>query len=700
MRRTLLVGVAAPAMLIVGAGALAQPLALRDPALQVSDTRAPTPAPDFVVQASDYEDNYANDAGDAFFFAPGARINAGDVSEPRITIRGFALANRQERGTVAMFRDGAPLTDVHGATETAEIDLLSVARIDIYRGDGDFMFAGDNLGGAVNFISPTGRDLGPLWDARADGGASIEGDPNGRLHTRIAGVSRGGAMDYYAGVTGLYEEGLRDNNRRNSVIFNSNLGYEIAPTVKTRFFVEAIRSDIELAGGLTPEEFAADPTEPLSPITLGPLFPGGPIIRFTDGARQDDFARFLRTARVANQTDFRLLGHDVTVGAHFARHDTAGSEIDFIGVTEENGTEWGARLAFGSIARLFGFDVDYRAGASYASGAQDMDRFENIAGDKGDQTVDTRQKSANFQTFLEAAFRPLSRLAVTMGAKFLIVDRELTDGDDETPEERRFTGVSARLGATYELRDDLNVFASIYRSYEPPTFSELISDDPTDFNGLDEQDAFTYEAGFRGAVNERLRWDITYFNTDVENEIVNIDDPETNGVGDTLVNVATTVHKGVELGLDIDLMGRRASGAPALTLRSAYAYNSFRFKDGGPIDDVDGNRLAGAPQHSIRGEVRYENGGAWFAAVNVDVAAGAFFADHANLVSAPSPVIVGFSAGYKLNEQIELFASGENLFDADYIVGLTPVASQGDQNARLYAPGRRASVYGGLRYRF
>lgn len=658
-------------------------------------------APIDVRDAADYADNYADDIGDALFFAPGVWVNALDLKEPRISLRGFAVSNRQERANAAVFRDGAPLTDVHGTTNVQEVDLLAVSRVEVMRGGGgDLRMVGDNLGGAVNFVSPTGLTAHSGRTARLDAGASIEGTPGGRIHVDAAGVSGSGNFDYYASLTGGYETGFRDNNELNDAILNANFGYRITPTLSTRFFIEAVYSNLELAGGLTPAEADDDPSQAAPPITLGPLFPGGPIIEFADGAEDDNFGRDLFTGRVSNQTTFGLLGHDFEGGFHFTRRESETPQIDFIGVVEESGDEWGVRLAAGRMLKIFNMDASYRLGGSYAAGSQSSDRFENLGGEKGDQFVATEQKSSNLTAFVEAALEPFRRLLIDFGAKFMITDRELSV-DDGDFEELRFTGVAARGGAIYEISDDIQLFANVSRTYEPPSFSELISDNPADFNDLDEQDAFTYEAGLRGSLNDRIGWDLTYFNTDVENEIVAFDDPETNGIGDTLANIDSTSHKGFEVGLDIRLLpARQARTGRALTLRNVYGYNNFRFDDAGPLGDVDGNRLAGVPQHVYRGELRYDADGRWFVAANVQIAGGDFFADHENVVSVPTYTAVGFSAGLKLNERIELFASGENLTDADYAAGVVPVLSQTDQEARLFTPARRASVYGGLTYRF
>ena len=672
-----------------------EPILLKDRPLSDYLDTSKRPARD-VRPASDFTDNLADDAGEALFFAPGLWVNGLDINEPRLSIRGFGIGNRQERSNIKVLRDGAPLTDVHGVTNLREVDLLAVSRVEIERGGaGDYRVAGDNLGGAVDYISPTGREHNGRLNTRIDVGSSIEGTPGGRIHADIGRAS--GRWDYFVSLTGGYDTGFRDNNERNEGVFNANVGYSTGDFFSTRFFFEALRSDAELAGGLTQAQLDDNPSAAAAPITLGPLFPGGPIINLADGAQTDEFGRTLTTGRVSNQTDFRLLGTDFTANLHYARRDVESPQIDFVGVVEEQGSEWGAGLTLQRALRFLGFDFSYRAGAAYSTGDQDSDRFENLDGESGDQTLDTNQQSTNLTGFAEATFAPVKRLLVNFGAKFIRTTRELTVDDDDNADQRRFTGISAQGGLVYALRDDVQVFGNVYRTYEPPSFSELISNNPADFNNLEEQDAFTWEAGFRGRLRDRISWDITYFNTDVENEIINTDEPETTGVGGTLVNVDNTTHKGFEAGIDVIVF--RGVGGGSLTWRSAYSLNDFSFVDGGPLD-VDGNRIAGVPEHVYRGELRYDLKDRWFVAVNAQIGAGDFFVDHENLVAAPTYTSVGFSAGYRLSEQAELFVSGENITDTGFAGGLTPVTQFDVSTDRVFTPAARASVYGGLRYRF
>lgn len=649
---------------------------------------------------SDYEDNYADDIGDGVFFAPGVTVNGLDIQEPRLSIRGFAVGNSGQRSNIILLRDGARLTDVHGTTNTSEVDLLSTQKIEVYRGVANLREGGGNLGGVVNLRSRTGRDVPAGLSARLEGGSTFDGKVGGQTHIGLAGASSG--MDFYAGLTGVYENGWRDNNRRVSEQFHGNIGFQLSERFSTRFFADVANSETELAGGLTLAQLEQNPQDPTPPITLGPLFPGGPIINLVDGARTDDFARDIREGRVANETTFPLLWHDFTVGGHYTRRWVESPQIDFVGFIDQEASEWGARLEAERSLRFFGGEALYRFGGEWNTGSQNSDIFDNNNGDPGAVIAQTDQKSKLISAFLEGVYKPLKRLAVDVGGKFIKVERQLTDLADDDLDMITFTGAAARGGARFDVSDRLQIYASASRAFEPPSMEELTAGDPTSLSGFDEQDSFTLEAGLRGNLGNWIGFDLAYYDTDVENEILSLGEPSSFISGAIYGAADKTTHKGVEAGVDLHLFPETMAGrGAALTLRNVYNYASHRIVDGGfAFGDVDGNRIAGLPVHHYRGELRYELIDRWFVAANVQLSGGDYFADHENTVSVPTDPILGFSAGYRLNNQIEIFASGENILDTSYVAGVSPVLSVNIDEDRIFTPGARASVYGGLKYRF
>ena len=649
---------------------------------------------------SDYDDNYADDIGDGVFFAPGVTVNGLDIQEPRLSIRGFAVGNSGQRSNIILLRDGARLTDVHGTTNTSEIDLLSTQQIEIYRGVANLREGGGNLGGVIHLRSRTGRDAPAGLSARLDGGATVDGKVGGQTHVSFAGASSG--MDFYAGLTGVYENGWRDNNQRVSEQFHGNIGFKVTDAVSTRFFADIVNSETELAGGLTLAQLEQNPQNPTPPITLGPLFPGGPIINLVDGARADDFARDIREGRIANETTFPLLWHDFTIGGHYTRRWVESPQIDFIGFIDQEGSEWGAKLEAERSATFFGGEALYRFGGEWVTGSQDSDLFENLNGDPGAAIAQTEQSSKLLSAFVEGVYKPLRRLAVDVGGKFIKVERELADLTDDDLDTITFTGAAARGGARFDLNDTLQIYAGVSRAFEPPSMEELTAGDPTSLAGFDAQDSFTLEAGLRGSLGGWIGFDLAYYDTDVENEILSLGEPSSFVSGAIYGTADKTTHKGIEAGIDLHLFPETmAARGTALTLRNVYNRANHRIVDGGfALGDVDGNRIAGLPVHHYRGELRYELLDQWFIAANVQLAGGAFFADHENTVSVPTDPILGFSAGYRLNDQIEIFASGENLLDTGYVAGVSPVLTLNVDEDRIFTPGARARLYGGLKYRF
>ena len=674
---------------------------LRDRPLDEYAKIAPSTAFD-VRHRSDFDDNYADTIADGLFFAPGIIVNTLDLKEPRIHSRGFGLSNIHQRSGVTVLRDGAPLTDVHGTTNSADIDLLSAERIEILRSGSTLRAGVDNFGGVINVVSRRGSELPSGITARFDAGSSIGVNPGGQAHIGIAGGQDSSTFDYYAGVTGAYELGLRDNNRRTSEQFHGNLGLKVTNSIDTRFFLSVVNSTTDIAGGLELADLLDDPENATPSIQLGPLFPGGPTFTLVDGAGADDVSRDLREARIANETKLSLLAHDFILRGHYTRREIDSPQVDFFGYLEEDGSEWGANLELSRDIKFFGRDARYRVGGGYVKGSKVSRRSENDFGQPGILLTETEPFSDELTGFVEGIYHPLNFLTVDLGAKFTRVNRARLGSDGARNNLFSYTGVSGRLGASAAVTKNLQIFASASRAYQPTPIDVLLANDPTNFSFSVEPRAFTVEAGLRGALGDWLAWDITAYDMSVENDFINIADSASLAATRIIINIDETSRKGVEAAVDLALfpsLFERQNAA--LTLRNVYNYSDFRFVDSGSaIGGINGDRLAGIPVHNYRGELRYDAKDAWFAAVNVQMNAGDYFADHVNAVSVPTDTIIGVSAGMKLNDNVEIFASGENLTNRAYVAGVTPILSQVDDQARIFSPGPPLTVYGGLRVRF
>ena len=647
-----------------------------------------------------YDDRYVDEIDDVIFFTPGVGVNGLDLQEPRLTMRGFGVSNGQNRSTVKILRDGAPLTDIHGDTHATAIDVSTIDTVRVFRNAGPLPLGGDNLGGVIDFVSHTGKTTPAGLSGSLEGGATRQARPSSQAQLALSSGDNSN-VDYFIGLSGNYEAGFRDNNEEIGQYLTANLGLKLGRNATTRFFLNAANVETELAGGLSPEDLLEDPLDATLPIQLGPLFPGGPIFTLLEGAEEDNVGRDIREGRIANETNFRFLGHDIGVGAHYTRRSIESPQLDLIGLIDQDGSEWGARLDVERERTFFSRKMIYRGGATYAKGSQTYSLFDNNFGDPGDLQAEADQQSKNFTGFVQGIFYPFKKLAVDLGAKYISVERQVINLDNNQDELADFTGAAAKIGALYAISETFEIFASWTRSYEPPSMSELTAETPTDFIGLDAQRANTREIGLRGSFGEWLSLDIVYFDSKVSNEIISVADPASVVTDDIFENADRTQHKGVEAGVDLSLFPKLFARRNAkVNWRSAYTYNDVTFVDAGPLGNIDGARLGGIPTHQLRTQMRYESDSGWHFAVNASHTAGDFFADHENTTAVPHELLLGFSSGLKLNDRVNLYASGENLTNAKNVYGIAPVLDQSVDNARLFTPATPRAVYVGMNYRF
>jgi iron complex outermembrane receptor protein len=233
----------------------------------------------------------------------------------------------------------------------------------------------------------------------------------------------------------------------------------------------------------------------------------------------------------------------------------------------------------------------------------------------------------------------------------------------------------------------------VSRSYEPPLLLELTSFGAPGFLDLKAQDSWQFEAGSRGGYGERLRWDVAFFDAEIDDEILNVNARPFPGAPFTIPsyrNADKTRHLGLELGAEIRFEDFLAPGA-RLTWKSAYTWSRFRF-----VDDVEfgDNALPGAPEHVLRTELRYDHPSGLWIAPNVDWSPSPYFVDSANLVENDDFGVLHLRAGYDF-EKISLFLQGTNLTDAIYSGSVQVDSATG----RFFEPSNGRSIFVGIRFR-
>src|SRR5690606_34352407 len=144
------------------------------------------------------------------------------AEESRLSIRGSGLQRTFHGRGIKLMQDGIPVNLADGSFDFQAIEPLSTRYIEVYRGANAMRYGASNLGGAINFVSPTGYDA-PQFEARTEFGS---------FGYQRFGLASGGVMgdlDYFVSGSTFDQNSFRDNADQNAKRINANVGYRFNP---------------------------------------------------------------------------------------------------------------------------------------------------------------------------------------------------------------------------------------------------------------------------------------------------------------------------------------------------------------------------------------------------------------------------------------------------------------------------------------
>ena len=160
-----------------------------------------TPGGVAIVPAEAYRNStVANTIKDVLDYVPGVFAQPKWGDDTRLSIRGSGLSRNFHLRGVQLYMDGIPINTADGYGDFQEIDPTAYKYVAVYKGANALQFGANALGGAINFVMPTGRDPFPngvsldLGGVRVPPSASQCGRrerPVGWLHHRIHPGGRG-----------------------------------------------------------------------------------------------------------------------------------------------------------------------------------------------------------------------------------------------------------------------------------------------------------------------------------------------------------------------------------------------------------------------------------------------------------------------------------------------------------------------------
>jgi iron complex outermembrane recepter protein len=657
---------------------------------------ATTPGGVAVVDAEDYKRGRATTLKDALDFAPGVFIQPRfGAEESRISIRGSGIQRTFHGRGIKLMQDGSPLNLADGGFDMQAIEPLSARYIEVFRGANALQFGSTTLGGAINFVSLTGHEAAPLQ-------ARFEMGSFGSFRGQISSGGVFGDADVYASYSYNETNGYRDHARQDSQRFFANIGQRLSDSLETRFYVTYVTTDSQLPGSLTLRQLERRPDM---------ANPGN--VRFN---QKRDFELF----RLANRTVWSDDIHRVTLSSFWSWKDLDHPLISFgpgfrlgPGVIDQLSNDLGLDLRYDSLADLAGHRNQFTLGLGYVYGLTQDNRFANVLGRRGGRTAENQLTATNLDLYVQDTFHLTDSLALILGAQGSFADRDFDEqrvfGADNS-DRQEYWGFSPKLGLLWDAAPELQFFANVSRSFEPPSFGELTAlGGAPGLIDLQAQRGTSLEIGTRGS-HGRARWDLAWYYTWLDNELFALGVP---GVSATqTINAGRTIRHGVEALLDFDLVrglftaGRSAAnveeGTEAaragdrLFLRQFYLFNDFHF-DGDPV--FSNNELPGIPRHFYRAELLYEHPCGFYAGPNVEWAPQSYFVDLANTLEADGYALLGFKFGYRAKKGLSFFVEAKNLTDATY-AATTGVVTTATPASAVFFPGDGRGLFAGVEWKW
>lgn len=636
-----------------------------------------TPGGVAVVPADAYKNNsVASTIKDILDYVPGVFAQPKFGDDTRLSIRGSGLSRNFHLRGVQLYMDGIPINTSDGYGDFQEIDPTAYKFVEVWKGANALRFGANSLGGAINFVTPTGRDAN-INSAGIDMGSF----GYRRFQGNVGGSN--GPWDGFFAASNQQSQGFRDHSYGHDTRASGNIGYQFSPDFETRFYIDANDVRQRIPGSVTRTSALTNP-EAAAPVNVA-----------------NDWQRNIDTVRIANKTTMRFDNTTVEFGAFGVDRHLMHPIFQWLDYRYK---DYGGFVRATDDRAIDGYRNKFVAGINILNGTIEAQQYVNTGGYKGAPMSSLLQKPENYSGYAENSFYFLPNVAFVAGTQYLFAVRDQKvnfslNGDVDG--RSTFSLWSPKTGILWEVDPTWQVFGNISRSAEVPSFGESVApsfQNPTyptiPFFDIKAQTATTYEIGTRGKRPD-LTWELTGYRANIRNELMCF---YSNFGNCNVTNADRTVHQGIEAGLGAAIFKNifvQGHGADKLWVNLAYTYNDFRF-DNDPT--YGNNQIPGAPRHYLRGELLYKHPTGFYIGPNIEWVPEAYYVDSANTLATQAYAIWGLKAGVD-DGKYSFYLEARNIANKAYIASAS-IINQANPSSPLFEPGTGRAVYAGMKVRW
>jgi iron complex outermembrane receptor protein len=608
----------------------------------------------------------------------------------RVSVRGFGSRAQFGVRGIQVEVDGLPATLPDGQSTLDHVDIGSLGRVEALRGPASALY-GNAAGGVLRFESqvPTRTPF------REEATAVVGSDGLVRLQSVTGGTV--GETGYSVSVDKLDYEGYRIANTGDPYGKADRLhlvGRLVQPMGGGQLGVTLnhLNLDAENPGSLRLNLLLADPTQVFAP----------------------SYTAF-QTRKEVQQSQLGVTWSG-PVGGLTANAAVYGLTRDFLNplpgdVVDVDRRAGGARVTLGYSTSSDGVGIDVTGGIEGDFQNDDRREFDNNAGVPDTLRLNQTERVRGAGVFLQTTLTLSERITLMAGVRYDHTHFEVTDlfpisaGNADDSGARDMNKLSPSVGVHVAATPEIGLFANFARSFETPTTVELGNRESGagGFNpDLNPMNGRTFEVGARGTVRDLVSYELSYFNTRLEDELI----PFENASMLTYYrNAGSSIRKGFEV-------VARANFHEYLSGQAAYNYIDAKFDEyvvG--TSDYSGNKVPGLAPTQVQGSLRF-GPAEWFLEVGAEHTAEMEVNDANvdNVTAAPLTntsarpteaytlfgVRVGGNALQVGRLEVSPFAGVQNLTDETYVSSIAINAF----GSRFYEPGPSRTFYVGATLAF
>jgi len=596
------------------------------------------PASIEVITAEDIKKTPANTVVELLRYTSGLDVGNGEsiiTNENRVKMRGFGGSSN---GRVLVMVDGVALNDAMSqSVQWNKIAVEDIEKIEIVKGANSALYGSNAMGGVINIITKKPKEQ------KTDVSLTY-----GSMNTKIGSLATTGKIDklgYYLSAARTMSDGYVK---------------ELPVSIKSTTIKTGIKRDNLLA------KITYDINDN-SDIYLN-------ISKFdnqqTDEKDIPDYDGYHQKETSIKSGYRTKLDNDVELFVNLYKVDEDKS-YDLASTTAVTSTTTTELKRFGGNIQV---TIPFQDTHFITTGIEARyDELDNKSDYTTGKTIQNLGSQDYFALFLQDEIFFGEKAVINIGGRYDRFDNHHGSQyqSDRTPdttdyESKTFSAFSPKIGALYNISNNLSFRSSIGKAFRAPSLYELYStlyaskiyySNPD----LKPEKVLSYEAGFDYKFYNKAKWSVTAYKSDAEDFIYSTTRADGNK---DKTNVGEVEIKGVETELFMPINDN-------LDFMANYTYNRSKIKKFAADNTLEGKYLTLVPKHKANVAITYANPNIVNITAGVRYVGDRYY-DDANTESKAyqSYTLYDLKLSRKITDNSKLTLTIDDLFDNGYAESL------------------------------